>query len=272
MINNKNKNSFQKCPICSNKNFKKIYNNNWQNSFFIKCKKCNLIFQNPQENFLDTINRYNEDYFNYELENQFIFFNLVKKTLDDFNIINLLPKNANVLEIGSATGLFLKYMDSLFFKSIGIELCKESVEYGKKAYGVNLVNGRLEDIKLKSESFDFIHFSHLIEHLNNPIDFLLNTYSLLKKNGYALLTTPNSSGLFAKYYKESWRCIVDDHLFIFNIKNLEKLLKKLNYKIIKYKTWGSIPKGKSNRVIKNFFDIFVKKTNLGDVICFLVQK
>jgi hypothetical protein len=29
-----------------------------------------------------------------------------------------------------------------------------------------------------------------------------------------MLTTPNSSGLFAKYYQDNWRCIVDDPFFI----------------------------------------------------------
>ena len=216
MTNKNKKNMFKDCPICSNNKFKKIFNDNWDKSSFVKCKKCGLIFKNPQENILDTINRYNIDYFNYELENQYNFFNLVKKNLEDFNIINILPKKANILEVGSATGLFLKYMNSLSFNTIGIELCKESVNYGKKEYGVNLINGRIEDFDFKKESFDFIHCSHLIEHLNNPVGFLLNIVFLLKKKGYALLTTPNSSGLFAKYYNESWRCIVDDHLFIFN--------------------------------------------------------
>ncbi len=272
MINNKKKNIILNCPICKNSDFKRIFIDNWDRSSFVKCKKCNLIFQNPQEQILDTINRYNFDYFNYELENQFNFFHLVKKTLDDFNIINILPEGANVLEIGSATGLFLKYMDLQGFKSTGIELCKESVEYGKKEYGVNLINGRLEEIKLNQGTFDFIHFSHLIEHVNNPPDFLMKIYNLLKKGGYIMLATPNSSGLFAKYYKESWRCIVDDHLFIFNKKNINYLLKKINFKIIKYKTWGSIPKDKSNNKIKKIFDWFVKKSNLGDVVCFLAQK
>ena len=50
------------------------------------------------------------------------------------------------------------------------------------------------------------------------------------------------------------------------------LLKKVNFKIIKYKTWGSIPKGKAKKTIKNIFDWLVKKVNLGDVVCFLIQK
>lgn len=272
MKNQIKKNIIKNCPVCGNISFKNIFNKKWKNSSFVKCRKCKLIFQNPQENLINTISRYDKNYFNYELKNQHNFYNLIKKTLDDFKIINILPKNALILEIGSATGLFLQYMDSLGFKSTGIDLCKESVEYGSEKYGVNIINGRLEDMNFNGNSFDFIHFSHLLEHLNNPVDFLLKIYNLLKKGGIALLTTPNSKGVFARFYNESWRCIVDDHLFIFNKSNLKHLLLKLKFKVIKNETWGSIPKGKSINCIKNISDRIVKISGLGDVVCFLVRK
>ncbi|MCK4795817.1 MAG: class I SAM-dependent methyltransferase [Spirochaetes bacterium] len=264
--------TISKCPICSSKQQKKIFLEKWDSSSFVRCQKCNLIFQNPQENLNQTIDRYGSEYFKYELENQFNFFNLIKKTLDDFDIVKRLPKNASILEIGSATGLFLKYMDSMGFKSVGVEICKESVEYGIKEYAVNLLNKRLEDMNFDDASFDFIHFSHLIEHLNDPMSFLMLINRLLKDDGIAMITTPNSSGLFARYFMESWRCIVDDHLFIFNKNNLKQLFYKINYIILKEKTWGSIPAGKSNKIIKRFFDWFVKKIGQGDVVCFLVKK
>ncbi|OHD13518.1 MAG: hypothetical protein A2086_12725 [Spirochaetes bacterium GWD1_27_9] len=259
------------CPICNKSNFNKFYTKKWNSSSFVKCKKCSLIFQNPQETIEETTNRYNHNYFNYEVENQYNFFNLVKKTLNDFNILNILPKNAKILEIGSATGLFLKYMNENGFDSVGVELCKESCEYGRKNFGVNLLNCRLEDAYFNQNYFDFIHFSHLIEHLNNPTDFIKFIYKLTKPNGFVMITTPNSSGLFSKYYEENWRCIVDDHLFLFNKKNLKKLFTDNNFEIIGIKTWGSIPAGKS-KLLKKIFDWFVKKVGVGDVVCFLLKR
>ncbi len=262
----------KKCPVCDSQDFKKIFIKKWSQNNFIKCANCKLIFQNPRESLQKTLSRYDKNYFKYELENQYNFFNLVKKTLSDYKIIEKLKKGSRILEIGSATGLFLSYMNSLGFDSTGIEICKESVEYGKKNYKVNLLNCSLEDANLKDNSFDLIHFSHLIEHLNDPFNFLLRVNRLLKDDGLAILTTPNSKGMFAKYYNENWRCIVSDHLFLFNKNNLKLLLAKTNFKIIKYMTWGSIPKGKIFGVIKIFFDAFVKKINSGDVISFLIQK
>jgi len=261
-----------KCPVCNNIKFKKVFLKKWIASSYVKCIKCKLIFQNPQENINNTLKRYGIDYFKYELENQYNFFNLIKKTIYDFDLLKKLPEKSRVLEIGSATGLFIKYMNDKGHDAVGLEICTESVNYGKKNYKVNLINKKLEDTSFNNNEFDFIHFSHLIEHLNDPYNFLIHINRILKKDGFIIVTTPNSSGLFSKVYNESWRCIVDDHLFIFNKKNLIKLLNNTNFNIIKIKTWGSIPAGGKNRSIKKFFDWYVKKTGSGDVVSILAVK
>lgn len=94
----------------------------------------------------------------------------------------------------------------------------------------------------------------------------------MKRGGLVLLTTPNSSGLFSTYYGESWRCIVDDHLFLFSKKNLKMLLLKSNFRILKSLTWGSIPSGVKNKSLKKTMDWFVKKSGTGDVVSYLAQK
>lgn len=268
----KNVNYFKNCPVCGFNEFISVLNNKWKNSSYNKCLKCSLIFQNPQESIIKTKSRYNENYFKYELENQHNFFNLIKKTMDDFDILNILPEGASVLEIGSATGLFLKYMNENKFDAVGLEICRQSADYGKKNHKVNILNKTLEECKFKKNSFDFIHFSHLIEHLNDPINFLKIVNDITKPEGLIMITTPNSSGLFARIFKENWRCIVDDHLFIFNKKSLKILFKKTNFKISKIRSWGSIPKGKTLNIIKKISDHFVKLTNTGDVVCFLLKK
>ncbi|HBD92872.1 MAG: hypothetical protein A2015_03490 [Spirochaetes bacterium GWF1_31_7] len=263
---------FTECPICSKNKIKNIYTNKWKKSGFNQCGFCKMIFQNPQESIDKTKQRYNHDYFQYEIQNEENFFNLVKKTIDDFDVLSLLDKGSSILEIGCATGLFLKYMDDCGHKSTGIEICKESAIYGISKYGVNIINKTLEEADLREGSFDFIHFSHLIEHLNNPKDFIEKIYKLLKPDGFIVITTPNSDGVFSKVFDEDWRCIVDDHLFLFNKKNLIHLLSKSGFIVDETITWGSIPSGKVHKVIKNMTDRLVKITGTGDVVSVLAYK
>lgn len=264
--------NFEKCPVCDEMVLKPVYQLKWKRSGFHKCRKCSLIFQNPQEGFEDTAKRYNSDYFDYEFTNETNFFELVKKTITDFDVLSILEKGASVLEIGCATGLFLKFMEDCGYNAAGVEICKESAEYGIKKYGVNIINKTLYEAGFKEKSFDFIHFSHLIEHLNDPKDFISLVYRLLKPAGFIIVTTPNSSGLFSGFYNENWRCIVDDHLFLFNKSNLSLLLKNNGFIIDDVLTWGSIPGGKSPKFIKSFTDKAVKLTGTGDVVSILAYK
>jgi 2-polyprenyl-3-methyl-5-hydroxy-6-metoxy-1,4-benzoquinol methylase len=263
---------FSTCIICGNNSFKPVHRKLWKDSSFVQCKECRLIFQNPQEPKNQTIDRYGDNYFQYEVSNEHNFFHLVSLTLDAFSIYDLLTPKSRILEIGSATGLFLKHMDELGHESTGLEICPQSVAYGSRTYGVDLRQVTLEDAELPPESFDFIHFSHLIEHVNRPDLFLQIISTLLKPGGHALITTPNSAGLFAGFHRESWRCIVDDHLFLFSSKNLRKMLMQSGLKPVSCRTWGSIPLGAAPMPVKRFFDWFVKRTGYGDVVAWLAQK
>ena len=54
--------------------------------------------------------------------------------------------------------------------------------------------------------------------------------------------------------------------------NSRSMMKKTGFKIIGFKTWGSMTAGKAGKMIKGFFDKFVKKTGLGDVVSYLAMK
>ena len=263
--------SFGNCPLCNCNDLKKVYNRKWVRSSFVKCKHCSLIFQNPQEDQGKTSERYGQEYFDYEKKNETNFFHLIELTLNDFNIFSLIPEKSDILEIGCATGLFLKFMKEKGYNPVGVEICGDSAEYGIKNHGVNILNCRLEEAVFDRQ-FDFIHFSHLIEHLNDPFSFLKIVYGLLKPGGYAVVTTPNSSGIFADIFYEDWRCIVDDHLFLFNKSNLKRCVNDAGFDICDIRTWGGIPAGKYIKLLKRFSDRFVKLTGTGDVVSFLITR
>ena len=48
-----------------------------------------------------------------------------------------------------------------------------------------------EYLPFRSNVFDLVISSHVIEHLNNPIKHLLEIYRILKVNGKLILKTPN---------------------------------------------------------------------------------
>lgn len=258
-----------KCPLCNQAQ----YNEYWDlgTYSFSKCPKCSLVYQNPQPVSEHIHERYDNSYFNYEIENEAGFLNLMLLGLKDigFTPYRVKEDSMSILDIGCATGLFLSHMKDLGWKTKGVEVCQDACEYGNRVRGVDIYHGVLEDAGLKEESFDIIHLSHVIEHVNCPKEFLDTIYSLLKPGGTIYCTTPNVSGFQAKLFKIRWRSAIADHLFLFSVTTLRKFLIKSGFKELRYKTWGGLCKGSGYPSwIKTLADRLSKPLGFGDVMIF----
>lgn len=262
-----------KCELCNSADFASYIAT--ESVKYSRCLNCGLIFQNPIISEEEINNIYTENYFEYEIENQKNFFNLMLLGLKDIDFENIKETfpNKRMLDIGCATGMLLNHLKNEGFDTYGVEICKESAEYAKKNYSLNIYQKHLKECNFKENYFGVIHFSHLIEHVPNPNEFLKEVYKILSPNGYIILTTPNADGLFAKKYKENWRAVMPQHLWLFRKNTLINFLKDIGFKILKNVSWGSIPiEKKTNKTLKYLADRFVKKTNTGDVMLILAKK
>lgn len=241
-----------------------------------KCSSCGLVFQYPVLTEEEIKNIYSANYFEYEFQNHESFFNLMLLSLNDINFSDL-EKNVpsrRFLDIGCATGLLLNHMkENMNFETYGVEICEDSASYARENYGLNIYNKPLIDIGFPDNHFGVIHFSHLIEHVPNPSALLKEVHRILMPGGYAIITTPNLDGIFSKYYKENWRAVMPQHLWLFSKSTLSKYIVDIGFKVIKDLSWGSIPvEKKPVRIIKMLSDKFVKKANVGDVMLLLCSK
>ena len=91
-----------RCPVCGYPESSP----RWSGSMgFATCGRCGLVYQNPQPMLEDLAQRYDDEYFEYELENEENFFSLMRKGLEDIGfpaIAGDLPRK--FLDVGCATG------------------------------------------------------------------------------------------------------------------------------------------------------------------------
>ncbi len=243
---------------------------------FSKCNNCGLIYQYPQPVQTDLSLRYDDKYFEYEINNEETFFGLMLKTLDDIHLKTRnefkLDGSSGFLDIGCATGLLLSHMETLGWKGFGVELCPSSAEYGKNVRNLDIFNGTLDEAGYSDNQFSVVHSSHLIEHLTDPAAYIYEVYRILKPGGFFITTTPNSNSLQAGLFGRNWRSSIADHMYLFSISTLKKLIITQKFQILQTGTWGGLAAGIVPGIIKNPVDILAKKFKFGDVMVVLAQK
>lgn len=242
---------------------------------FVRCRPCGLVFQNPRPVFEDVRRRYGADYFTYELSNESTFFGLMKLGLNDIHFDDRTAKSdapRTFLDIGCATGMLIEHLKGRGWDARGVDVCRESSEYGRVHRGVNIFPGTLEEARFDDGAFGVVHFSHLIEHVSDPRGFLGEVRRILAPGGFAVITTPNIDGFQARLFGKSWRSAIADHLVLFSKMTLMRLVRESGFEIRQSVTWGGLAVGTAPPLIKKPLDRLAKKWGFGDVVMVLAAK
>jgi len=73
-----------------------------------------------------------------------------------------------------------------------LDIAKDAINYANKNFGDFFYNTDIKEYeKTTSDKFDLIIATEVIEHLEDPNDFLETCIRLLKPYGYIILTTPD---------------------------------------------------------------------------------
>ncbi len=241
---------------------------------FVRCRVCSLVYQRPRPVFDDLRVRYGPDYFSYELANEQDFFTLMKQGLADVafdSASDPFPRPRRFLDVGCATGMLVQEMTGKGWEASGVDLCRESAEYGMRTRGVRIRVGTLEEAAFPAGSFAAVHFSHLIEHVPDPRAFLAEVRRILQPGGLAAITTPNVDGMQARLFRQQWRSAIADHLTLFSRKTLRRMVAEAGFTIERAVTWGGLAAGTAPPLLKRPVDVLAKKLGFGDVMLFLAR-
>ena len=203
---------------------------------FRKCRASGLIYHLPpatEEQLEQHYNNYGlyskEEYFQREL-------NLRKVQIEKLGrqlIKKLGSKNLKVLEIGSANGILLYWLQELFeFEVYGIELDPISSEYAKQLIDPDHIFVRhTEKAPFIDGSFDLVIMNQVIEHMPDPIMVLHAAKKALKLKGALYVTTPNFGGISFRLLKDKWKnTCPNDHISMFSVKSLHHYLHDAGFK------------------------------------------
>ena len=161
-------------------------------------------------------------------------------------------KVGSVLDVGAGTGEFLKSAKTKHWSVTGVEVNEKARRISKEK-GITLVESLDEVLE---NTYDVVTLWHVLEHLPNIKQQLVNLEALVKPGGVLIIAVPNYNSFDAKRYKNYWAAYdVPRHLWHFSRSSMRSLfssemkLEKINPMIFdafyvsllseKYKTGNS---------------------------------
>ena len=150
------------------------------------------------------------------------------------HILNYLKnsKPGKIIDVGCGLGWYLSTLNNSWQK-YGTDISSFALNNASKY--CKTINGDIEKILKKKkikQKFDYIIFSHVIEHLKNPIFVLKKLKGILKKSGTLLLETPNFDSAAFRLFKDRFRLLHDPtHISLFTNESMVRALNHNGFKI-----------------------------------------
>ena len=252
------------CPACGSQNNHKIYEK--YGIEFVACKDCETNYASPRPR-PEHLEEYYSHSENYAYWNQYIFpasesFRRekifkprVQKVLDICKRFNVTTKT--LLEVGAGFGIFCEEMQKthIFNRIIGVEPTSDLAETCRNR-GIEIIEKPIEQIDFGKEPINVIANFEVIEHLFCPREFILKCYNLLVSGGILILTCPNSKGFDILTLGKQSSSVDNEHLNMFNINSLTKLLEDCGFEVIETQTPGKLDAELvRNQIIDGKFDV-----------------
>lgn len=211
------------CNICNNNNFE------YDNQISAKCKTCGILYNlnarplnysnGGGQNIPDTKKS------ELRIQNALQRFKIIKRYMDNHDVF---------VDIGCGSGEMLEASKQYFKFHLGYDENKILIAYTQNK-GLNTYNKCFErkDIKIKSSGI-VVSVSHVLEHVEKPLDMLKNIIGELRDNDILYIEVPLYTGYSFKTKKYNWSLWYDEHLALYSIKTLQMLARQLNLCILEY--------------------------------------
>jgi len=227
-------------------------------SSLFKCFDCMLLVRDP----IMQSSQYNALYKNASSE---VWLSSVDNLRYDQSIVKAMiirqnKSNIKVLDVGCYTGELLSSLPESYAK-YGIEM-SEAAAYVASSRDIKIVSNDLYAIDTQ-QKFDLITAVDVIEHTENPEDFIQKLMTLLEPHGQLIISTGNTDNRLWKRLKNRfWYSKFPEHISFIGESWLDEICLKNKYTIVDKEFFSYVPKTAWSS-IKNFFKFILSVLFIG---------
>ena len=201
-------------------------------------------------------------------------------------MISEIKKGSTVLEFGPASGRLTKYLKEEMDCSVYIvEIDREAGNIASQ-YAKQYVIGDIEDYewieKFNGIKFDYVLFADVLEHLFHSEEVLKKTISVLKPEGYIIMSLPNIAhnsiiiDLLANKFEYKNTGLLDNtHVRFWTYDNIENMLERLKLNVdVKYATYTQVGFNEFQNTyeeLKNINPLVLKTREMAEIYQFVYK-
>lgn len=215
------------CPLCGGRKHSQLYT--FQPFEVVRCMHCSLGFLSPRLTEKAMMAQYQDPgyfegsngcgYEDYKLQEAGLRYSFR-------HLLRILARKGltggALLEIGCGPGLFLDEAKRYFGDRVGTEFSAGIAQQALK-FADRMVVGGLEHLDEK-DYFDVIIAISVLEHVYEPIPFLVSMCNHLRTGGVVVLVTPDLNGLWRRLFRSRWPSFkIPEHVTYFNPETLRQL-------------------------------------------------
>ncbi len=234
----------KRCKLCASDRVRIIYEGvirtggldkyTEQDVPMFQCENCGVIWHDPM---LKNIDEYYESKkyrasMDEGSEEEVFYRNHDRETLDKLQYTGTtIFRDRTVADIGCGAGAFLDFLKGVAKNIVAIEPSEafQKILSRKGFAAYSYTSAALTDWENQVDtatSFD------VIEHVEDPLNFMCETYKLLSDTGTAIIGTPTDAPLMRKLLGECYEKQIlfsTQHLWIFSGESLKQLAKKAGF-------------------------------------------
>lgn len=197
----------------------------------VKCKRCGMVYNNPQfsPELLDRMYKEVEDptYVEESGARALTF----KRSLEQLQ--NYAQPSGKMLDVGCYSGAFMKVAADAGWEIEGVELSRWAAGI---AAGLNIgpvYNKPLADLEPSQHQYDVITMWDVVEHLTNPADMFRDALHLLKPGGLLAVSTHLADSLAVRLMGTRYPFFMDMHVVHFSRATIMRLLEQQGFRLLK---------------------------------------
>ncbi len=227
------------CPVCDSSRKRLFFEKDWFT--FSRCEECSMVYLNPRLDDRATYEFYNGNW--NAIYNETKFDDVSEPTpLDDrLNEDNLREivrfrgsARGNLLEIGSAKGVFLRKAREAGFSVHGLELNQKNWQRSRQEFGPTMLNVDLFSAKFPAETFDVVYMRDVFEHVPNPKAMLAELHRIARRGCVLFIEVPNIDGLIYRLVGARHVCVFGfEHLNYWSAATLARALGTCGFEVRK---------------------------------------